>query len=541
MFTIETGRPPTLALRGMVSSPHALASGAGVDILRAGGSAVDAAIAASAVLSVVYPHMTGIGGDAFWLIYDARSLRVRYLAGGGRAARSAGIDWFTSRGMSEIPLRGVLPATLTVPGSVASWCAAHREHGRLPLARDLADAIGHAREGFPVSARLAHWIGYARGEGFFNDDAKALFLPGGGAPRAGARLANPGLARALERIAGEGRAGFYGGETARSLAAFARAQGGFFDEDDLRAQDASWGEPLRGSYRGIEILETPPPTQGFTVLEMLNLVEPHDVARMDPLGPDLAHLLVQAKQIAYNDRDRLLADPERHPVPVERLVSKAYARERAKLMDPARALAWDRIPSYGTLAGDTVFLATVDADGNAVALVHSLYSTFGSGAVAGGTGIVLQNRSAYFSLDPQHPNRLEAGKRPMHTLIASMALRDGRPWQVLGCMGADGQPQIHLQTYVALIDHGRDIQAALEAPRWLSGRFLLGEPRDLLNMEGRFPDATLRELERRGHTVNRWPAWNEIAGHAQGITIDPETGARMGGADPRSDGAAIGY
>jgi gamma-glutamyltranspeptidase len=541
MFAIDTGRPATLAARGMVTSPHALASGAGIDVLRAGGSAVDAAIAASATLSVVYPHMTGIGGDAFWLIYDAKSGRVRYLAGGGCAARGAGADWFRARGMSEIPLRGVLPATLTVPGSVASWCAAHREYGRMPLARDLAEAIEHARGGFPVSARLAYWIGYGEREGFFNREARALFLAGGRVPRAGERLANPGLARALGRIAREGHSGFYQGETARALAGFARAEGGFFDEGDLRAQGASWGEPVRGRYRGVEIVETAPPTQGYTVLEMLNIVEPRDVGAMDPLGPDLVHLLVQAKQIAYHDRDRLLADPEFQPVPLERLVSKDYAAERAALIDMERALPWDRIPSYGTLAGDTIFLATADAEGNAVALVHSLYSTFGSGVVAGDTGIVLQNRSSYFSLDPAHPNRLEAGKRPMHTLIASMALRDGKPWHVLGCMGADGQPQIHLQAYVALIDHGRDIQGALEAPRWLSGRFLLGEPRDLLNIEGRFPPATLRELERRGHAVNRWPDWNELAGHAQGITIDPETGTRAGGADPRSDGAAIGY
>jgi gamma-glutamyltranspeptidase len=541
MFAIETGRPPTLASRGMVSSPHTLASAAGVDVLRAGGSAVDAAIATSATLSVVYPHMTGIGGDAFWLIYDAKLRRVRYLAGGGRAARVAGIDWFRSRGMKEIPLRGVLPATLTVPGSVASWCAAHREYGRVPLARSLADAIAHAREGFPVSARLAHWIEFGAAENIFNADARALFLPQGRAPRPGGRLANPGLARALERVARDGEQGFYGGETARGLADFARGQGGFFDEDDFRAQKAEWGEPLRGSYRGIEIFETPPPTQGFTVLEMLNLVESHDLGRMDPLGPDAVHLLVQAKQIAYHDRDRLLADPEFHAVPVERLVSKSYARERAALMRTERALPWDSIPSYGTLAGDTVFLCAVDAEGNAAALVHSLYSTFGSGVVAGDTGIVLQNRSAYFSLDPEHPNRLQAGKRPMHTLIASIALRDGKPWQVLGCMGADGQPQIHLQAYVALIDHGWDMQRALEAPRWLSGRFLLGEPRDLLNVEGRFPAATLRELERRGHVLNRWPDWNELAGHAQGITIDPRSGTRIGGADPRGDGAAMGY
>lgn len=510
-------------------------------MLRAGGSAVDAAIAASAALAVLYPHMTGVGGDAFWLIYDAGARQVRHLDGGGRAARNASIDWFRSRGMTEIPLRGFLPATLTVPGAVASWCAAHGEYGRLPLARDLADAVGYAREGFPVTGRLARWIEMCAGEGALNAHALELFNPGRTAPRSGARLANRGLALVLERIAAAGHDGFYGGETAHSLAAFSQAGGGFFDAVDFGAQHAKWGEPLRSTYRGVEILETPPPTHGFAVLEMLNLIEPRDIGAMDPLGPDLAHLLVQAKQIAYHDRDRLLGDPEFSAVPLERLLSKAYAAERRRLIRPDRALGWDLVPSFGTLSGDTVFICAVDRDGNAVALIQSLYFAFGSGVVAGDTGILLQNRSAYFSLDPAHPNRLEAGKRPMHTLIASMALRDGEPWQVLGCMGADGQPQIHLQSYVRLIDFGFDIQETLEMPRWLSGRFAIGEPRDLLNVEGRFPGATLRELERRGHAVNRWPDWCELAGHAHGITIDPVSGMRIGGADPRSDGAAIGY
>src|SRR5436309_1389175 len=406
----------------MVASPHSLASAAGVDALRAGGSAVDAAIATGAALSVLYPHMTSVGGDAFWLIYDAEARRVRHLNGGGRAAKGASIAWFRSRGMNEIPLRGFLPATLSVPGGVASW-----------------------------------------------------------------------------------------------------------------------GEPLSATYRGVEIFETPPPTQGFTVLEMLNLIESYDIGRMDPLGPELAHLLVQAKQIAYHDRDGLLADPEFRPVPVERLISKPYAAERRRLISAERALPWDLVPSYGTLAGDTVFVCAVDAEGNAAALIQSLYFTFGSGVVAGDTGVVLQNRSAYFSLDPLHPNRLEPGKRPMHTLIASIALKAGRPWQVLGCMGADGQPQIHLQSYVGLVDFGFDIQEALEMPRWLSGRFNIGDSRDLLNMEARFPQATIGELERRGHAVNRWPDWCELGGHAHGITIDFLSGARVGGSDPRSDGAAIGY
>jgi gamma-glutamyltranspeptidase/glutathione hydrolase len=522
----------------MVCSPHALASAAGSDVLRSGGSAIDAAIAAAAVLAVVYPHMTGIGGDAFWLTYDAGTGAVRYLGGGGRAARSASVGWFAERGYSEVPLSGVLPATLTVPGAVDTWCVAHQTYGRRSLAENLAAAIGYARDGFPVTARLAAAIAASD---ILDAPAQQIFRPHGRDPRAGELLRNPELAHSLERIAAAGRDGFYAGDTARALAAFARSNGGFFDETDFAAQRSAWGEPLRSTYRGYEILETPPPTQGFTVLEMLNLIEPYGIAALDPSGADLVHLLVQAKQIAYNDRDSLLADPAFADVPVARLISKKYAAHRRTLVQPDRALAWDRVPSYGTLAGDTVFLCAVDAAGNAAALIQSLYGFFGSGCVAGGTGIVLQNRSSYFSLDPQHPNRLEAGKQPMHTLIASMAFQEGRLRHVVGCMGADGQPQIHLQTYVGLIDFGRNIQEALDAPRWLSGRFALGEPRDLLNIEGRFPAATLAELERRGHAVNRWPAWVERAGHAHGITIEPGSGVRIGGADPRSDGAAIGY
>jgi gamma-glutamyltranspeptidase/glutathione hydrolase len=538
---IETGRPPTIAPHGVVVGPHALASAAGTDVLRAGGSAVDAAIATASALAVLYPHMTSVGGDAFWLLYDAATARVRYLGGGGRAAASATIDALRGRGLGEVPLRGVVPATLTVPGGVAAWCDAHAVHGRLPLARLLEAAIGYAREGFPVTARVARWIRETAEAAVFNDAAKAIFLPGGVPPPAGARLVNADLARTLERIAAGGRDGFYAGETARALAAFARADGGFFDEADFRAQDAIWDEPISTAYRGVTIYETPAPTQGFTVLEMLNLLEPYDVARWDFLGPDHVHYLVQAKQLAYHDRDRHLADPAFAPVPIDRLVSRTYADARRKAIDPSRALSWDDVPSYGSLAGDTVFVGAVDAAGNAAALIQSLYGIFGSGVVAGRTGVMLQNRSAYFTLDPGHPNRLEPGKRPLHTLIASLAIRDGRLWQVVGCMGADGQPQIHLQAYVGIIDFGLDVQQAVEMPRWLSGRFGLGEPRDLLNIEARYPAATLAELERRGHLVNRWGLWNELAGHAHCITIDPVTGFRVGGSDPRSDGAAVGY
>lgn len=538
---IRTGRPVTLAPRGMVTSPHALASSAGVDVLRAGGSAVDAAIATSAVLAVVYPHMTGLGGDAFWLIHDGRSGAIKYLNGGGKAAGTASLAAMCDRGVSEIPLRGIIPATLTVPGAVASWTEAHRVHGRLPLARVLESAIAYARDGFPVTERLAGFIELMRSELAQQTEAATLFLPGGVFPAPRAKLANPDLAGTLHAIADSGWAGFYRGAVAQELARFVREAGGFFQDADLEKQTASWGSPLVGRYRDVEIYNTPPPTQGFSVIEMLNLLEPHELHRKDLLGPDRIHLMVQAKQIAYHDRDRVLADPAFAEVPVERLISRSYATKRAELIDIRSALRWDQVPSYGSLAGDTVYVATVDSDGSAVSLIQSLYGAFGSCLVAGRTGVVLQNRSAYFSLDPDHPNRLEPGKIPLHTLIASMAKREGKLWSVLGCMGADGQPQIQLQLHSAMIDHGLDIQEAIESPRFMSGRFGLGEARDTLHMEQRFPEQTFDALAVRGHIVNRWGAWNEMAGHAHGITIDPRSGILGGGSDPRSDGTAIGY
>jgi len=354
----------------------------------------------------------------------------------------------------------------------------------------------------------------------------ALFLQGG------ATIKNPNLARTLQSIASNGRAGFYEGEVAAGLAKL----GGFFTAKDLAAQDARWGEPIKGSYKGVTIYETPPPTQGFTVLEMLNLVEPLDLGPYQ--GPDHAHLLVQAKQIAYHDREGQLADPRFADVPVAKLISKPYAEQRRALIDRKRALPWDKVPSYGSLAGDTVYVAAVDAEGNAASLIFSLYGVFGSCITSAETGVVLQNRSAYFSLDPKHPNRLEPGKTPLHTLIASMAFKKEKLWAVLGCMGADGQPQIHLQAYVAMIDFGRDIQEAVGGPRWLSGRFALGEARDTLHIEARFPRATIEELERRGHLVDRWGDYSELAGHAHGITVG-DNGELTGGYDPRSDGAAL--
>lgn len=538
---ITTGRPATLASNGMVTSPHALASSAGVDVLRAGGSAVDAAIATAAVLAVVYPHMTGLGGDAFWLIHDGARGEIDYLNGGGKAAARATIAALKTRSIDEIPLRGIIPATLTVPGAVASWCEAHARCGRLPLKRVLAAAVAYARDGFPVTARLSSFIAMMRDDLAGQREAAGIFLPDGNVPAPNGKISNPDLAATLEAVADRGWSGFYEGPVAVEMARFAHEAGGFFESADFANQKARWDTPLTGTYRDVTVFNTPPPTQGFTVIEMLNLIEPSDPGGMDLLAPDRVHLMVQAKQIAYHDRDRMLADPAFADVPVEMLISKDYARKRSALINPKRALSWDKVPSFGSLAGDTVYLAAADREGNAVSLIQSLYGGFGSCMVAGSTGVVLQNRSAYFSLDPMHPNRLEPGKIPMHTLIASMAKRNGRLSHVLGCMGADGQPQIQLQLYSAMIDRGLDIQQAIEMPRFLSGRFTLGEARDTLHMEGRFPTGTMDALAQRGHIVDRWEAWNERAGHAHGITVDPLSGILCGGSDPRSDGAAIGY
>lgn len=536
-----TGRPVTLAPRGMVACPHSLASAAGVDALRAGGSAVDAAIAAASVLAVVYPHMTSAGGDAFWLVHEAKTGKVRYLDGGGRAAAKGTIAAFRERGLGEIPFRGILPATLTTPGAVASWCAAHAACGKLPFARTLEAAIGYARDGFPVTARLANWIASVAPELRQYAGWAQIFLPGGEPPRGGSKLSNPNLARTLQRLAEAGHAGFYAGPVGEALARFSQQNGGFFGTADLAAQQARWGEPLKGTYRDLTLFETPSPTQGFTVLQMLKLLEPFELHKLDFADPRRAHLMVQAKQVAYHDRDRWIGDPAFADVPMDRLLSDAYLDERRGLMDPERALPWDKVPSYGSLKGDTVYVAAVDAEGNAASLINSLYGVFGSGMVAGDTGVVLQNRSAYFNLDPAHPNALAPGKVPLHTLIASLGFRNGKLWSSVGCMGADGQPQIHLQAYTAMLDHGFDIQQAVEAPRWLSGRFALGEDRDTLHIENRFGAAMIDELGRRGHILDRWGAWNELAGHAHGITIDPLSGLLSGGSDPRSDGAAIGY
>ncbi len=533
-----TGRPVTLARRGMVCSPHTLASQAGLSILKAGGTAVDAAIATNAVLGVVYPHMCGIGGDAFWLIYCAREGRVYGLNASGRAPAAASIEFFRGRGMASIPLRGLL--SVSVPGNVDGWFEAHARFGRLPMPKLLEEAIGYAREGFPVAAGIGWWLRGAVDELCRHPASAAMFLRDGEVPRAGETWVHTNLARSLEAIAEGGRDVFHRGEIARALAAFCRANGGLLSEADLGGHRSAWQDPVASSYRGVTIYQSAPNSQGLAALLALNILEGWDLGHLGFLSPEVVHRQVEAIKLAFADRDRYIADPDFVEVPAAALLSKEYAGRRRGLIDLRRATAWHRVPS-GDARGDTINLCTADTEGNAVSLIQSLYFGFGSGVVAGDTGILLHNRGAYFSLDPSHTNRLEPGKRPMHTLMASMAFRDGKPFLLFGTMGADGQPQFHLQVYSALLDFGLDIQQAIEAPRWISGRFGLGEAQEMLRIESRFPAETREGLRRLGHRVEVVEAWSQYMGHAHGIMFGADGMLKMGAADPRADGAALGY
>jgi gamma-glutamyltranspeptidase/glutathione hydrolase len=519
----------------MVCAPHHLAAEAGADILRAGGTAVDAAIAANAVLNVVYPQACGIGGDGFWLIYDAAGRQVEFLNASGRAPQAATIAAFRVRGHAEIPHRGMLP--VMVPGCVAGWCGAHERYGRLPFRQLLAPAIGYAANGFPLTARVSAAIAReATALRRFPASAR-IFLPDGVAPPPGAWLVQKDLARTLDLVAEGGREAFYRGEIAEEILQTSALHGGLLVADDFDAVSADWGEPIRSTYRGIEIVETPPNTQGLVALIALNVVEAYDLRGLGFQSPVGLHLMIEAAKLGLTERDRYVTDPAFADIPLGCLISKAHAASLRARIDPERATPR---PAPGGVQGDTVSVCVVDPAGNAVSLIQSIYFIFGSGVVAGETGIVLQNRGAYFSLAPEHVNRLEPGKRTCHTLMASLAFRDGELEAVFGTMGADGQPQTHVQVYSALIDHGLGMAEAIAAPRWLAGRFFVGDPTQPLGLEGRFPASTVEALRDRGHPVQMVEDWSPLMGNANGIVVDRARGVLHGGSDPRSDGAAVG-
>ena len=546
----RTGRPPTHAPHGVVSTPHYLASAAGLNMLQRGGSAVDAAIAANAVLCVVYPHMAGLGGDGFWLITEPKTGRVHALNASGPAANKATLDYYRPRSKdNEIPARGALSA-LTVPGAVDGWRQAYERFGKLPWTSLFDAAIEYAREGMAVSRSLADWL--AQDEPILTryPETAAIYLPGKRVLREGERLVQGQLARSFEQIATQGaRKGFYEGAIAQRMCAALQPQGSPLAVDDFAGFQAEWVEPITASYRGYDVYEMPPNTQGFTALQILNLIGGYDVTAWGDGTADYYHHIVEAVKIAFADRDEWLTDPKFVNIPVEKLISKAYADERRRLIDPERALDISTVPAGIPYTypherrapdGDTCYFCAADRDGMVVSLIQSIYHDFGSAIVAGDTGIILQNRGAFFALDENHPNHLQPGKRTFHTLVPAMLMRDGKPALAFGSMGGEGQPQSQAAMATRIIDFGYDVQQAIEAPRWLMGR-TWGTLSRNLSLEGRISDEVARELKRRGQPVQMVTDWNENMGHAQAIRVDHDQGFYEGGADPRGDGAALGY
>lgn len=551
------------APRAAVTAPHHLAASAGLVTLARGGTAIDAAIATAAVLGVVYPHMTGPGGDAFWLVADPADretggrARVLGLNASGRAAGAATLEAYRARG-EAIPWRGPL-AALTVPGAVDGWWEAYRLSverwgSTLPWADLLAPAIGYAAGGYPCSESQARWTAANLDEGDTARKAlqhvpgfrRAFLTPAGGAPQAGQLLTNPGHARALEQIAAGGREAFYRGALAGALAQGLAEAGSPLALEDLAAHRSQWVEPIALHWRGLEVLAMPPNAQGLAALQILGILEAAGVEGTADGSAERLHLAVEATRLAFTDRDRWVADPAFAPAPLDRLLDPAYLAARARLIDRARRAAVVAPGIGGPAAadarprgGDTVWLGAVDGAGRMASVIQSLYFDFGSGIVPGDTGILVQNRGSAFRLDdPAHPNALLPGKRPFHTLCPLLLLRDGRPVGVLGAMGGDGQPQTCAALLLRMFVDGLDPQAAIEAPRWLYGR-TWGAAAETLTLEAALAPAA-EALARRGHPVAVGPGRTDTMGHAGAILVG-EAGVRMAGADPRGDGAAVGF
>jgi gamma-glutamyltranspeptidase/glutathione hydrolase len=539
-------RSVVMGRHGLIATSQPLASAAGLSVLQEGGNAIDAAVAAAAVLAVVEPTMTGIGGDLFAIVYDARTKTLRGLNASGRSGYAATPEAFSSRRLTSMPASGVY--SVTVPGVVDGWATLLAAYGTKPLPRLLAPAIDYARNGYPVSEIISgQWMGSAAK--LAADPAAArTFLPGGRAPRPGEVFSNPRLASTLQTIADGGRDAFYKGPIAAAIVEDMSRRNGLLDARDFAEHRSDWVEPITTRYRGYDVYELPPNTQGFVALEMLNILEGFDVRALGHNSAAFLHLLVEAKRIAFADRAAYLADGDSVPADALRtLISKEYAAARRSEIDPERAAAGYRpggiaaapatprgepaVDLTGRDRGDTIYMTVADGMGNVVSLIQSLFSDFGSGIVAGDTGIVLQNRGSLFTLAPGHPDRVAPHKRPMHTLIPAFVMKDGRPFMSFGVMGGDHQAQGHTQVLVNLIDFNMNIQEAGEAAR-------IHHASDGVHVESEISPDARAGLTRRGHRVVETIG---SYGGFQGILIDPASGVLMGGSDPRKDGLAIGY
>ncbi len=538
-------RSVVYARGGMVAASHPLAVQIGVDVLRRGGSAVDAAIAVNAALGSLEPVACGIGGDLFALVWDAKARKLRGLAAAGRSPRQLTVERIVERvgesaGGTIPPFS---PLAWTVPGCVDGWFELHGRFGRLPMRDVLDPAIRAAREGAPVPEIIAFaWQRGAR-EHSAKPGFAAVFLPGGRPPREGEVFRNPALARAYETIASGGRDAFYRGPIARAIVELSKRAGGYFSLEDFASHRSEWVEPISTTYRGATVWQLPPPTQGVTTLEMLNMLEAFDLRAMGRESADFWHTMVEVKKLAFEDRARLIGDPDFAKAPIERLLSKEYARERAREISPERAAERAERGAPAAGGGDTTYLAVADAEGNMVSLIQSNYTGFGSGYVVEDWGFGLQNRGALFSLEEGSPNRLEPGKRPFHTIIPGFVTRNGEPWLAFGVMGGDMQPQGQVQVLVNLLDFGMGLQEAGDAPRFYhtgsseptGTRMVAG---GILALESGVPEEVRRELARRGHRIEQAPPFT--FGGYQAVARDPATGVFAGASESRKDGCAMG-
>lgn len=526
-------RSMVTSTRGMVATSQPLAAQAGLRMLLAGGNAADAAVAAAAVLGVVEPMMTGIGGDAFALVYDAASRTIQALNGSGRSPAASSIAAFAERGLTRIPATGI--HSVTVPGAVDAWSTLLEAHGTMSLGDVLAPAIDYAEHGFPISEIIARvWHVEAPRLRADPDTARAFLVDGERAPRPGERFRQPGLAQSLRLIAEGGRDAFYRGPLAEAIVRTSMRLGGLFSRDDFEGHHSTWEAPLSTDFRGYSVYECPPNGQGLTALVALNILAGYDLAALGPGSPEAVHLMIEALRLAFADAGVYVADPSTSDVPSTTLLSADYAAQRRDLIFADRAL--ETVVAGTIPAGsDTVYLTVVDGAGNAVSFINSVAAHFGSLVVAEDTGFCLQNRGTGFRLDPTHRNALAPGKRPFHTIIPCMVLKEGALWSSFGVMGGLMQPQGHVQMLVNMLDWGMNPQEALDAPRFE----IVAPWPNAVALESSFDPAVRARLEAMGHRVV--PNGPFGFGGGQIIVVDQATGVRFGGSEPRKDGLVAAF
>ena len=532
-----TSRSEVIAAHGMVASRHPRATQIGLEILKQGGSAVDAAIAVNAALGLMEPTGNGIGGDLFAIVWDAKSKKLYGLNASGPAPKKLSLEYFQENNLSEYPEFGPLP--VTVPGAVAGWSELHKKFGKLPIDHLFKPTIAYAREGFPVTETIAYY--FTLNKQRFQDypNFKEVWMANGDVPKTGEIFKNPALGNTLETLADKGLSEFYTGDIARITADFIQAQGGFLSYDDLAGYRPEWVQPISTDYRGYEVWELPPNTQGLATLQILNILEGFNLAELGLYSTEYIHLFIEAKKLAFADRAKFYADPRFAKLPIETLLSKDYATKRRQEINPKKAALVDAsgLPQHG----DTVYLTTADQDGNMVSLIQSNYSGMGSGMTPPDLGFMLQNRGTLFSLDPKHLNVVAGGKRSFHTIIPAFVTKDGNPYISFGVMGGATQPQAQAQVLINIIDFGMNLQEAGDAPRIVHSGSSQPSGSQMKNggtvsLESTFDEKIRKELVEMGHTLKY-----EKGSFGGYQAIMKKNGVYYGASESRKDGQAAGY